>query len=54
MSAELQERFDAEVQLERGHSGVYDVVVDGKTIFSKNALGRFPEEGEIAEVLEES
>lgn len=52
MSAELSETFDAEVTLERGHSGVYDVSVDGKNIFSKHSLGRFPEEGEIVEIIE--
>jgi selT/selW/selH-like putative selenoprotein len=26
---------------------VFEVVVDGKKIFSKKALGRFPEDGEI-------
>jgi selenoprotein W-related protein len=27
--------------------GVFEVSVDGETIFSKRALGRFPDEGEI-------
>jgi len=27
--------------------GVFEVTVDGKLIFSKKALGRFPNEGEI-------
>jgi len=27
--------------------GVFEIKVDGKKVFSKKALGRFPEEGEI-------
>jgi selenoprotein W-related protein len=27
--------------------GVFEVSVDGKTVFSKKALGRFPEPGEV-------
>ena len=27
--------------------GVFEVTVDGKTIFSKKELGRFPEDGEV-------
>jgi selenoprotein W-related protein len=30
-----------------GHGGVFEVSVDGKTVFSKRSLGRFPDEGEI-------
>jgi len=31
----------------RGQSGVFDVWVDGKRIFSKDESGRFPEDDEI-------
>ena len=31
--------------------GVFEVTVDGKTVFSKKELKRFPEEGEIAGLL---
>jgi hypothetical protein len=34
-----------------GAKSQYDVVVDGETIFSKQKLGRFPEDGEVAELL---
>jgi hypothetical protein len=34
-----------------GAKSQYDVVVDGETIFSKQALGRYPEDGEIVELL---
>jgi predicted Rdx family selenoprotein len=35
----------------RGQSGVFDVWVDGKRIFSKDEIGRFPEDDEILLVL---
>jgi hypothetical protein len=34
-----------------GAKSQYDVVVDGETIFSKQGLGRFPEDGEIVSLL---
>ncbi|HEB68039.1 MAG TPA: SelT/SelW/SelH family protein [Desulfobulbus sp.] len=38
---------DADVELIAGSSGVYEVVVDGRQIFSKKQSGRFPEDGEV-------
>jgi len=35
----------------KGHSGVFDVAADGKTVFSKHRTGRFPEPGEIVALL---
>jgi len=32
--------------------GVFDVSVDGKLIFSKKSVGRFPEPGEIVGLLQ--
>jgi selT/selW/selH-like putative selenoprotein len=37
--------------LEIGKPGQFDVVVDGKLIFSKHQQGRFPEEEEILRSL---
>jgi selT/selW/selH-like putative selenoprotein len=34
-------------------SGIFDVLVDGKMIFSKFAQGRFPEHREILDALEQ-
>ena len=33
------------------HGGVFEVTVDGKKIFSKKSLGRFPEEGEVLALI---
>jgi selT/selW/selH-like putative selenoprotein len=34
-----------------GSKGQFDVVLDGRVLFSKQAKGRFPEDGEILAVL---
>jgi hypothetical protein len=34
-----------------GAKSQYDVVADGETIFSKQQLGRFPDDGEILALL---
>ena len=38
-------------ELIQGRGGVFDVVVDGRRIFSKHEAGRFPEEPEILALL---
>jgi hypothetical protein len=35
-------------------SGQFDVISDGALVFSKRLAGRFPENGEIARLLEAS
>jgi selT/selW/selH-like putative selenoprotein len=37
--------------LKKGRNGVFDVVVNGKLVFSKHKVGRFPEEEEIVEAI---
>jgi selT/selW/selH-like putative selenoprotein len=44
----LKERTGVDAELIRGSNGIFDVVVDGKTLFSKDTSGRFPNPGEIA------
>jgi selenoprotein W-related protein len=34
--------------------GVFEVRVDDRLIFSKSSLGRFPEEGEVVELVRSS
>ena len=45
--AEIEKEFGITPDLIEGSSGIYDVVVDGDMIFSKDRVGRFPEDGEI-------
>ena len=35
----------------KGDNGVFDVVVDGDLVFSKDETGRFPSDQEILEAL---
>ena len=44
---ELKRELGADSELVASHGGVYEISVDGKTIFSKRSLGRFPDDGEI-------
>lgn len=39
--------FGAEVDLVKSGGGVFEVTVDDRLVFSKKALGRFPEPGEL-------
>ncbi len=47
MEAELKKEFGANVELIPSSGGVFEVTVDGKLVFSKKELGRFPEPGEV-------
>ncbi len=49
--AELEEAFGARVRLIKGSGGVFDVIADGRRVFSKHEKGRFPEPGEVASLL---
>jgi selenoprotein W-related protein len=37
----------AHARLVKGSGGIFDVVADGKRVFSKHETGRFPEPDEI-------
>ena len=52
MKAALEKAFaTVDVELIEGKGGVFEVVHDGQLIFSKKALGRFPEHAEIVNAL---
>ena len=51
MAAEIADRFGIRPELIEGDKGIFDVRVDGNLLFSKHAIGRFPQEGEIGELL---
>jgi selT/selW/selH-like putative selenoprotein len=40
-----------EAQLIEGRGGVFDVVADGKLVFSKHKVDRFPQAAEILRAL---
>ncbi|MCB0417018.1 MAG: Rdx family protein [Bdellovibrionales bacterium] len=51
MSAEIQNIPELKVRLIEGSRGIFDVKADGKLVFSKFKLGRFPKAGEIRALL---
>jgi hypothetical protein len=40
-----------EPKLERSGGGIFDVIVDGRILFSKHVEGRFPQEQEVLDKL---
>jgi selenoprotein W-related protein len=46
------QEFGVDSTLTPGGGGVFDVIIDGKTLFSKKSIGRFPETGEIVSMLQ--
>ena len=53
MLAETKLAAGVSADLIPGSAGIFEVKKDGVVIFSKYKLGRFPEEGEIVELLTE-
>ena len=52
MAAELKQEFpDAEIRLVPSSGGVFEVTVDGRLVFSKKALGRHAQPGEIMQLI---
>ncbi len=40
-----------EVDVTPGEKSQFDVLTDGELVFSKQSLGRFPDDGEVAALL---
>jgi selT/selW/selH-like putative selenoprotein len=52
LKAEIENKQPSvQVELIEGRNGVFEVSKDGKLIFSKRQLGRFPEHSEIMKQL---
>jgi len=54
LAAELRDQFDVEAELIESSGGIFDVRVDGKLIFSKSEVDRFPAPGEVASLIQGS
>jgi selenoprotein W-related protein len=52
LADELQQSLGIEATLVPGSGGIFDVIVDGKLIFSKYDSGRYPNPGEITSLLQ--
>ena len=51
LAADLKKHLGADATLIPGSGGVFDVTVDGKLVWSKKSVGRFPETFEILKAL---
>jgi predicted Rdx family selenoprotein len=47
----LKSEFGEKVAITPGKSGQFDVLADGKLIFSKSQAGRFPLDGEVEDIF---
>jgi len=43
----IEKKFGVKTKMIESGGGVFEVAVDGKTIFSKKKMGRFPDHEEI-------
>jgi selenoprotein W-related protein len=50
----LKQALSVESELIAGGGGVFEITVDGKNVFSKKALGRFPGDGEVLGLIRAS
>ena len=52
LETELKQNFpNMEISLISSGGGVFEIVLDGKLIFSKKAINRFPEKGEVVRII---
>jgi selT/selW/selH-like putative selenoprotein len=51
LAAELKQERGIDAKLIKGSGGQFEIVLDGQLIFSKKALGRFPEPNEILDKI---
>jgi len=53
LAAELLNLLGQDSELIEGSGGVFEIEYQGKLIFSKKKLGRFPEENEIVHIMKQ-
>ncbi len=51
MQNKLKEALGVEANLIKGYRGQFEISVDGKSVFSKKELNRFPEDGEVEKLI---
>ena len=51
MAGEIKAGFGAETELIAGSGGIFDVKLDGETVYLKADTGRFPKPGEVTAIL---
>ncbi|MBT7893272.1 MAG: SelT/SelW/SelH family protein [Deltaproteobacteria bacterium] len=53
MVDEIKRSFQVDEKLIRSGGGVFEVIVNGKQIFSKKRSGRFPDRNEIVNLIKD-
>jgi selenoprotein W-related protein len=53
LAAEISERFGIQAELIKGAGGVFDVTAGDALIYSKHGTGRFPENAEVVQALQQ-
>jgi selT/selW/selH-like putative selenoprotein len=53
LADEIRDAFGVESELVEGTRGIFDVYVDDRLVFSKHAKQRFPEPGEVVNLIRE-
>ncbi|GAC1579788.1 MAG: hypothetical protein NVS3B20_10690 [Polyangiales bacterium] len=51
MAADIEQHTGVRPTIKKGGRGAFEITVDGKLIFSKNAQSRFPDHREILDQL---
>ena len=51
LAAELKKAYGVDSELVSGKRGDFEVTVDGKKVFSKQKLSRFPKPGEVLKII---
>ena len=49
----MKREFGVDAEIIKGSHGVFDVKVDGKLVYSKDKTDRFPDPGEVSELLKQ-
>lgn len=47
----MDSQFGEKADITPGKSGQFDVIVNGRLVFSKSSIGRFPVDGEVEEMF---
>ena len=53
MRETIEKRFGIKAELIKGTGGVFEVTLNNSLIFSKKELGRFPDDDEISDIIDE-
>jgi len=55
LEAHLKTKYNgADIKLISSGGGVFEITLDNELIFSKKALGRFPDDGEIDNLIDQA